>query len=131
MIDVVALPGVAYRSTVRGVRRQRPNGEATTEIIIVIAQRIPIPFDGQNVENGFFWYGGGTTVVIDPSNRRNQPEIKYTIWKRIGDDDKETRLVREREFRSYPPAQDLRGMYFGTRGMTGNEPFAALHSTEY
>jgi len=117
--------------TVRGVRRQRPNGEVTTEIIIVIAQRIPIAFDGQNVDNGSFWYGGGTTVVIDPSNRRNEPEIKYTIWKRIGDDDKDTRLVREREFRGYPPAQDLRGMYFGARGMTGNEPFAALHSTEY
>ena len=121
---------------VRGARRQQPNGKISTEIIIVLAQREPVPFD---VDNRFFWYTGGTTVVIDPSNERNLPEIKYTIWKRIREEEKDDegkgkrdeRLFRELDFRARPPAQDLRAMYFGDRGMAGREPFAALHSTEY
>jgi len=117
--------------TVRGVQRQQPNGEMTSEIIIVLAQRLPVWFDSQDPASGFFWYCGGATLVIDPSNERNEPELKYTIWKRIGESDSDDRLGRERTYRGFPPAQNLRGMYFGSRGMAGDEPFAALHSTEY
>ena len=113
---------------VRGARRQRPDGTISTEIIVVLAQRRPEPMDGQDIANGFFWYAGGTTLVIDPSNPRNEPEIKYLIWKRLGDRD---RLDRERDYRGYPPSQDLRALYLGDRGIAGAEPFAALHATEY
>jgi hypothetical protein len=116
--------------SVRGVRRQQPNGEISEEIIIVLAQRMPVPDEGESMQ-GRFWYCGGGTVVIDPSNSRDLPEIKYLIGKRITGGDADERLARERAFRGFPPAQDLRGMYFGNRGLMGDEPFAALHSTEY
>lgn len=118
--------------TVRGAYRQRPDGTSTPEIIIILAQRRPEPFDGKDVTSGFFWYGGGTTLVIDPSEDLSDPKIKYSIGKRIGDEGVgvDERLARERDFRNYPPIQDLRALYFGDRGVSGRQPFAALHATE-
>ena len=113
---------------VRAARRQQPNGAIAHEIIVILAQRRPEALDGREVKNGFFWYRGGATLVIDPSNERNEPEIRYLIWKRLGDDD---RLARERTYRGYPPAPNARALYFGARGIAGDEPFAMLHSGEY
>jgi hypothetical protein len=112
---------------VRAARRQRPDGQLAEEIIVTLAQRRPEPLDGHDVANGFFWYRGGATLVINPSNDSNEPEIEYLIWKRLGDSD---RLARERAFRGYPPTQTTRSLYFGARGVAGDEPFAMLHSAE-
>jgi hypothetical protein len=112
---------------VRAARRQRPDGAIAEEIIVTFAQRRAEPLDGHDVKNGFFWYRGGATLVINPSNEHNEAEIKYLIWKRLGDDD---RLARERAYRGYPPVQSTRALYFGARGIAGDEPFAMLHSAE-
>jgi hypothetical protein len=80
------------------------------------------------VRNGFFWFRGGATLVISPRNDDHKPEIRYFIWKRLGD---EERLGRERQYRGFPADQTLRALYFGDRGIAGAEPFAALHMTEY
>lgn len=113
---------------VRAAQRVRPDGEISEQIIVVLAQRRPEPVDGRDVENGFFWFRGGATLIISPRNVDRQPEIRYFVWKPLSDS---KRLGRERQFRGYPADQTLRALYFGDRGIAGAEPFAALHMTDY
>jgi hypothetical protein len=112
---------------VRAARRQGPDGGVSEQIIIILAQRRPEPYDGVDIANGFFWHCGGSTIVIDPGRGGRPPAIRYAIVKSIGNAE---RLDRERRFRNDPPSDGLRALYFGDPAIAGNEPFAALHATE-
>jgi Subtilase family len=113
---------------VRAAQRVRPDGTVSEQIIVVLAQRRAEPLDGKDLENGFFWFRGGATLVISPRNDDRKPEISYFIWKWLND---EERLERERRHRGFPADKTLRALYFGDRGIAGAEPFAALHMTDY
>jgi hypothetical protein len=121
-------PGTAFEvRNVRAARRVRPGGRVSEEIIIVLAQRRAELLDPSNPDSGYFWYRGGSTVIIDPYNRDGEPEIRYIICKGLANAD---RLVRERDFRTNPPTDGLRALYFGDHGLASREPFAALHASE-
>ena len=121
-------PGTAFEvRNVRAARRVRPDGRISEEIIIVLAQRRAELLDPSTPESGYFWYRGGSTVIIDPYNRDGEPEIRYVISKGLTNAD---RLVRERDFRLNPPTEGLRALYFGDHGLASLEPFAALHASE-
>lgn len=127
-VGTLSTPTTFEVRNVRAARRHRPDGSISNEIIVILAQRRPEPLFGDDVADGFFWYRGGATIVIDPCNENNEPEIKYLIWKRLGDS---RRLERERAHRGFPEGAGNRAMYFGGRGIGSDEPFAALHATEY
>ncbi|MBZ9673979.1 S8 family serine peptidase [Mesorhizobium sp. ES1-3] len=111
---------------VRAARRVLPNGRPAEEIIVTLMQRKPVPLYAENPGAGFFWYHGGSTVVINP-NKQGEPEIKYVISKPVYSPD---RLAQERAFRTNPPSSGTRSMYFSDQGLAAREPFAALHASE-
>jgi len=86
-------------------------------------------FDPDNPAAGFFWYRGGSTIVVNPRGRAGAPEIKYVIGKPIYNAE---RMAAELAFRTNPPTSGggNRAMYFGNHGMAAREPFAALHNAE-
>ncbi len=112
---------------VRGASRVSPEGNIIEEIIITLTQRKPIFYDPGNPAAGFFWYRGGSTVIINPNNRAGDAELKYVISKSMM---RPERLEAEREFRTNPPTSSQRGLYFGDSGLASREPFAALHRDE-
>ena len=120
--------GTAFEvRNVRVARRVLDNGRPSEEILVSFMQRKPVPFDPDNPAAGFFWFRGGSTVVVDPANRHGVPEIKYVISKPVG---RAERQEAEHAFRTNPPHGGARALYFGGLGLAAREPFAALHSSK-
>jgi hypothetical protein len=112
--------------SVRPARRVAPDGSFRTEIVAVIDQRQAIPIDGKDVKNGFFWFRGGTTLIIDP--REGHEAVRYSIAK---SSDSESRLARQRAMATRSMLSPLRALYFGSEIQTDGavaEPFAMLHA---
>jgi hypothetical protein len=113
---------------VRPTRRVEPDGSFRVEVIAVIQQRIPVKFDGtpapQGVEKGegFFWFRGGATIIIDP--RQGFEEIRYAIIKNTGSADRQKRQAETARANYLSP---LRALYFGGEV---SEPFALLHARD-
>jgi hypothetical protein len=112
--------------SVRPARRIAPDGSFRTEIVAVINQRQPKPVDGRDVSNGWFWFRGGATLILDP--RKGREEVRYSIIKNSGS---ESRLERQRQFASTGHLSPLRALYFSGAGpnAAGLEPFAMMHAT--
>jgi hypothetical protein len=116
--------------SVRPARRIAPDGSFRTEVIAVIHQRRPIPLDGNggDVKNGFFWFRGGATLIVDP--REGKEEIRYSILKSVGS---QTRLERQRQYTRTGFLSPLQALYFGggddlSPGKPLTEPFAMMHA---
>lgn len=105
---------------VRPARRIAPDGSFRTEVIAVIQQRRPEPFDGKDLSNGWFWFRGGATLILDP--RQGRQEVRYSILKNTNS---ETRLSRQRGYASGGMSSSLRSLYFGNQTA---EPFAVMHA---
>jgi len=115
--------------SVRRARRVTPDGEFRNDIIAVIDQRQAIPIDGKDVNNGFFWFRGGATLIIDPTD--GQEEIRYSIIKSPS----KSRLELQKKIATgsipSPLRGPLRALYFGGMVQSGSaltEPFAMLHA---
>jgi hypothetical protein len=124
---VEAAAGITFEvREVRAVQRQRPDGGIAAEILVVLAQRRPEPLYGSDPQNGWFWFRGGITVIIEPGDRsgRRGPSLRYVIAKRIGDGD---RLARERAYR-LGASDDGGSAYFQNGSFAAQEIFAALHA---
>ena len=106
-------------ASVRAAQRVKPNGSISEEIIVVITQRHPFPSDMPA-----FFFLGGVTLVIDPHNATNKPEILHAIYRRMDDS---ARQERECDFRNAASASDLRAVYFGNTELEAREPFAIVH----
>ncbi|MFK0688061.1 S8 family serine peptidase [Mesorhizobium sp. IMUNJ 23033] len=113
---------------VRPTRRVEPNGSFRTEVIAVIQQRIPIDFEGKPIPNGvkagdgFIWFRGGATLIIDP--RKGKESIRYSIIKNTGSPE---RRKRQAETATANYLSPLRALYFGNEV---SEPFALLHASD-
>ncbi len=106
---------------VRPARRVGPDGSFRTDVVAVIDQRRPEPIDGKDMANGWFWFRGGATLILDPRERHQ--EIRYSIVKNSSS---LTRLERQRSTVSGSFVSPLRALYFGH---AVGEPFAALHAS--
>jgi hypothetical protein len=106
--------------SVRPARRIAPDGSFRTDIVIVINQRRPAPLDGKELRNGWFWFRGGATLIVDP--RKDREAIRYCIVKHCGSSG---RLERQRRHAGGASGSALRALYFGHEV---REPFALLHS---
>ncbi len=115
--------------SVRPARRIAPDGSFHTDLVVVINQRRPEPLDGKDMKNGWFWFRGGATVIIDPHEGRDLPKVRYIIVKNSGS---KNRLERQRQTAGAVSMSGLRGLYFG--GTDSNptaitdEPFALMHT---
>jgi hypothetical protein len=107
---------------VRPARRVGPDGNIRTEIIAVIQQRRPEPIDGKNMDNGWFWFRGGSTVILDTTE--GAQNIRYSIVKNM---DSTVRLERQRHTAAGSFLSPLRALYFGK---DESEPFAMMHANE-
>jgi hypothetical protein len=112
--------------SVRLARRVTPDGDYTVNVVAAITQRQAVPFDGANVANGFFWFRGGATLIIDP--REDDERICYSIIKNSGS---EVRRDQQKQLITGSTLSSLRALYFG--GNTGlavapAEPFAIMHA---
>ncbi len=105
---------------VRPARRVAPDGSMRTEVIITILQRQPVAYDGRDVANGFFWFRGGATLIVDAT--RGKEAIRYSIVKNSGST---TRRERQREAAGESFLSPLRALYFGA---ASGEPFAIMHA---
>ncbi|MDX8491909.1 S8 family serine peptidase [Mesorhizobium sp. VK22B] len=114
--------------SVRPTRRVEPDGSFRVEVVAVIQQRLPIAFDGMpapqgvNKGDGFFWFRGGATIIIDP--REGFEEIRYAIIKNTGSADRQKRQAETVTANYLSP---LRALYFGGEV---SEPFAMLHASD-
>ncbi|TKB13163.1 MAG: peptidase S8 [Mesorhizobium sp.] len=114
--------------SVRPTRRVEPDGSFRVEVVAVIQQRIPVAFDGTaaphgvNKGDGFFWFRGGATIIIDP--REGFEEIRYSIIKNTGSADRQKRQAGTMAANYLSP---LRALYFGGEV---SEPFALLHASD-
>ncbi|MCU4179715.1 S8 family serine peptidase [Bosea sp. BH3] len=106
--------------SVRPAQRTGPDGSLQKTIVAVVHQRRPIPFDGKDVANGFFWFRGGATLILDANT--GKAEIRYIVVKNV---DSERRLELQRRTLGESHLSPLRTLYFG--GMAG-EPFALMHA---
>ncbi|WP_257388154.1 S8 family serine peptidase [Tahibacter caeni] len=106
--------------SVRPARRVTPDGSFRTDVVIVLNQRRPVPLDGKDLANGWFWFRGGATLIVDP--RENQEAIRYCIVKHCGSTG---RLERQRRYAGGATGLALRELYFGREL---REPFALLHA---
>jgi len=112
--------------SIRPARRVTPDGDFHTEIVAVITQREPVPLDGKDVKNGFFWFRGGATLIIDPTD--GNESIRYVIIKSIESD---TRRKAQKQMATGTMLTPLRSLYFGGTTKMGGamaEPFANLHA---
>jgi Subtilase family len=112
--------------SVRLARRVTPDGDYLTNVIAAINQRQAIPLDGKDVANGFFWFRGGATLIIDPS--QGAERICYSIIKNSGSKD---RLDQQKQLATGSALSSLRALYFGgDSGLAGAsvEPFAMMHA---
>jgi hypothetical protein len=108
--------------SVRPTRRIAPDGSFRTEIVATVHQRQPIPTDGKDIANGFFWFRGGATIIIDP--RKGREEVRYSI---IKNSTSVRRRERQRVHALKHLMSPLRALYFGG---DSSEPFAILHSRD-
>ncbi|TGQ56140.1 peptidase S8 [Mesorhizobium sp. M1C.F.Ca.ET.193.01.1.1] len=114
--------------SVRPTRRVEADGSFRTEVIAVIQQRIPIGFDGKpmlkgvKAGDGFIWFRGGATLIIDP--REGKERIRYSIIKNTGSLDRRERQAKTATANFLSP---LRALYFGGEI---TEPFALLHASD-
>ena len=106
---------------VRPARRVGPDGNLRNEVIAVIQQRRPEPLDGKDMANGWFWFRGGATLILD--TRAGDPQIRYSIIKNTGST---TRLERQRQTAAASYLSPLRSLYFGR---DDSEPFAMMHAS--
>ncbi|MBL8299682.1 MAG: S8 family serine peptidase [Rhodanobacteraceae bacterium] len=106
--------------SVRPTRRVAPDGSFRTDIVIVINQRRPVPINGKDHSNGWFWFRGGATLIVDP--RKDREAIRYCIIKHCGSNG---RLERQRIRAGGAAGSALRALYFGR---DVREPFALLHA---
>jgi hypothetical protein len=104
---------------IRPTRRIAEDGSFRTEVVAVIHQQQPLPVDGKDLSNGFFWFRGGATVIIDP--RKGKEEIRFSI---IKNSSSLTRRERQRTTMARHAVSGLRGLYFGGDDV---EPFALMH----
>jgi hypothetical protein len=125
------VPKVEVHS-VRPARRQGPDGQTMTDLVIEVTQRRrgyldPIlqeqvdkePMDTPPRED--FWFRGGCTLLVDLEHR----EVRYLIGKDI---ESPGRLAAHRAFLLEPSDGSLRATYFGDpRRQAPAEPFAMLH----
>jgi hypothetical protein len=107
--------------SVRPARRVAPDGGFRTEVVAVIQQRQPKPLDGRDMKNGWFWFRGGATLILDA--RKGHEEIRYSIVKDISSNN---RLERQRGTAAGGFLSPLRGLYFGN---SVDEPFALIHAS--
>jgi hypothetical protein len=118
--------------SVRPTRRQGPDGQTMTDLVIEVTQRRRGYFDPADQEQADkvasdpppqedFWFRGGCTLLVDLEHR----EVRYLIVKDIESAD---RLAAQRAFLLEPSDGSLRTLYFGDpRRQTPAEPFAMLH----
>ncbi|MGM4939652.1 S8 family serine peptidase [Rhizobium sp. 768_B6_N1_8] len=106
--------------SVRPARRIGPDGTFRTDVIAVVTQRQAKPFDGVNVANGFYWFRGGATVIIE--QRPGQQRIRYIVLKNSSST---SRDMRQQQTARENIGSPLRSLYFGR---TKEEPFAILHA---
>ena len=52
--------------SIRPARRVAPDGSFRTDLIATIHQRRPEPIDGNDIAQGWFWFRGGATLIVDP-----------------------------------------------------------------
>ena len=112
--------------SVRLARRVAPDGSFKTSVVAVITQRQPVPLDEGNIANGFFWFRGGATLIIDPSE--GHEKICYSIIKNSGSKD---RRDRQLQLTRSSALGSLRALYFGGNSpLVGvvPEPFAIMHA---
>ena len=117
--------------SVRRARRIMPDGTFSTVIVAVIAQRQAVALDTNEIvlddkqlANGFFWFRGGATLIIDPRTEC----ICYSIIKNIGNDD---RRARQKGFLAQSAMSPLRRLYFSDDSNACGavaEPFAMMHA---
>lgn len=105
---------------VRPARRITPDGAYHPEIVVVITQRQPILYDPKDPQKGFFWFRGGTTLIVDP--RPGDPRIRYSIVK---NSDSKKRIEIQRSMASNAHMSPLQALYFGDATF---EPFAMMHA---
>ncbi|WP_051649980.1 S8 family serine peptidase [Rhizobium etli] len=106
--------------SIRPARRLGPDGTFLTDIVAVVTQRQAKPFDGKDVDNGFYWFRGGATIIIE--QRPNRQRIRYTILKNSASTSRDQRQQQTVRGNIGSP---LRSLYFGR---TKDEPFAILHA---
>ena len=106
-------------SSARPARRVKPNGIFQTDIIAVINQRRPEAIDGVDKKNGWFWFRGGATLILDPRAK----QVRYIIVKNMTS---RFRLELQRQTASGNFLSPLRALYFGDNAQY--EPFAMMHS---
>jgi hypothetical protein len=112
--------------SVRPARRVAPDGMYMTNIIAVITQRQAVPIDGENVANGYFWFRGGATLIIDP--REGKEAICYSV---IKNSNSKERRARQLKLVTQGAVNSLRALYFGADAKLGAavaEPFAMMHA---
>jgi hypothetical protein len=107
--------------SVRPARRIAPDGSFRTDVVAVIHQRQAVALDGKSNANGWFWFRGGATLLLDP--REGRQEIRYSIVKNSGS---KTRLERQRQTAAGIFVSPLRALYFGR---DVGEPFAMMHAS--
>ena len=106
--------------SVRPARRTAPDGDVRVDILAVLAQRRPEPIvEGGRIEDGFFWFRSGSTLVLD--SNLGQPRIRYNIVKSA---ESARRLAIQRSMAATGLLSPLRSLYFGA---DEREPFALLH----
>lgn len=106
--------------SIRPARRLGPDGTFLTDVIAVVTQRQAKAFDGKNVDNGFYWFRGGATIIIEQRSKRQR--IRYIVLKNSASssrDQRQQQTVRDNI------GSPLRSLYFGR---TKDEPFAILHA---
>ena len=108
--------------SVRPARRVAPDGSMRTEVVATIQQRQRMPVDPNDPTGPWFWFRGGTTLILD--TRRDHREIRYSIVK---SGSSASRLTRQRRTISRGSVSALRGLYFGE---APGEPFALLHASQ-
>lgn len=105
---------------IRPTRRVASDGSFRTELVAIVHQRQPLPWDFDDASRGFFWFRGGATVIIDP--RPGHEEVRYSI---IKNSNSRSRQERQRRYGRMASQSALRSLYFGDEQ---REPFALLHS---
>lgn len=105
---------------IRPTRRVASDGSFRTELVAIVHQRQPVFHDPKDPSEGFFWFRGGATIIIDP--RPGRVEIRYSIVK---NSNSIARRERQRKSDSGMGQSALRSLYFAGEEA---EPFAMMHS---
>ena len=106
--------------SVRPARRVGPDGNLRNEVIAIIQQRRPEPIDGKDMANGWFWFRGGATLILDTREEQAGDPLQHR--QEHGQHDA---AGAAEEGRSGQLPVALRALYFGDDGA---EPFAMMHA---